>query len=406
MIRDKAVTQPVVPRFDWYRSLFTRFLSGITGGSIVLSQQGYTSTRFGDDTGQPIQLEIIQPDVIKKIIKGGSIAAGETYIQGLWRCSDLHALLDLIGRNQSQLDALDASQNWLFALMSKIQHVLRRNNKRQAKKNILAHYDLGNDFYQSFLDSRMQYSAAIYDRDDCTLEQAQENKLTRICEELALKPGDHLLEIGSGWGGLALFAATHYGCKVTTTTISDQQYKYCQAQVKKAGLEDRITLLNQDYRDLTGTYDKLVSIEMIEAVGESFLENFAQRCATHLKPGGRMLLQSITIADDRFEQYRNQVDFIQQYVFPGGFLPSVSMIRELFQKQGLQIDNQFEMGLDYARTLNDWHLAVQAARSEGKHFDFDESFYRLWHFYFAYCESGFRSFNTGTQQFTLVKSAS
>jgi cyclopropane-fatty-acyl-phospholipid synthase len=390
---------------NWARKLVVNSFAGLKGGSITLSQPGYTSIHLGElDHPNNVEVHILDPQVFARILRGGSVAAGETYIDGLWRCSDLHALLQLLANNQQQIDSLDRRLHWLSDGWMKLQHFFRRNHKRQAKKNILAHYDLGNGFYQSFLDSQMQYSSALFAGQALSLEQAQNQKLKRICEQLQLSADDHLLEIGTGWGGLAMYAAKHYGCKVTTTTISDKQFAHVQQLVKQQQLEHLITVLNKDYRDLSGEYDKLVSIEMIEAVGEQYLPGFAEICAKRLKVGGRMLLQAITIDDRRFSAYRKSVDFIQQYVFPGGFLPSPSLLKQLFSKQRLIPVQRLEMGLDYAQTLQQWHQRVLQQRQEGKqNFGFSEQFYRLWHFYFAYCEAGFRSRNIGTEQLTLVK---
>ncbi len=390
---------------NWARKLVVNSFAGLKGGSITLSQPGYTSIHLGElDHPNNVEVHILEPQVFARILRGGSVAAGETYIDGLWRCSDLHALLQLLANNQQQIDSLDRRLHWLSDGWMKLQHFFRRNHKRQAKKNILAHYDLGNGFYQSFLDSQMQYSSALFAGQALSLEQAQNQKLQRICEQLQLSPDDNLLEIGTGWGGLAMYAAKHYGCKVTTTTISDKQFSHVQQQVKQQQLEHLITVLNKDYRDLSGEYDKLVSIEMIEAVGEQYLPGFAEICSKRLKVGGRMLLQAITIDDRRFSAYRKSVDFIQQYVFPGGFLPSPSLLKQLFSKQKLIPVQRLEMGLDYAQTLQHWHQRVVQQRHEGQqNFGFSEQFYRLWHFYFAYCEAGFRSHNIGTEQLTLVK---
>ncbi|WP_432452087.1 MULTISPECIES: class I SAM-dependent methyltransferase [unclassified Agarivorans] len=389
---------------DWTRHLVLKTFDGLKGGAILMSQSGYPSVHLGEkDHPHAVEVHILDSQVFSKILKGGSIAAGETYMEGLWRCSDLHRLLQLLANNQAHLDNLDRRLHWLTNAWFKLQHFFRRNHKRQAKKNILAHYDLGNDFYQSFLDPQMQYSSAIFGGKPLSLAAAQHNKLSRICEQLQLKPSDHLLEIGTGWGGLAIFAAQHYGCQVTTTTISDEQYHYACQQVEQAGCGDLITVLNRDYRELSGTFDKLVSIEMIEAVGEQYLPGFAQLCAERLKSGGLMLLQAITIEESRFAVYRNSVDFIQQYIFPGGFLPSPSLLKRLFSQQGLQPVQRLEIGLDYAQTLQYWHQRLQQHQQQSLDFGFDEQFYRLWHFYFAYCEAGFRSHNIGTEQLTLHK---
>ncbi|WP_026972042.1 SAM-dependent methyltransferase [Aliagarivorans marinus] len=384
------------------RKMLTHIFDGLEGGCIQLSQPGYPSIKLGDTSHQKVvDIQIQDPSVIARILRGGSIAAGESYIEGAWRCSDLHALLQLIAENQHKLDKLDGHLHWLQVLLTRLQHYGRRNHKQQAKKNILAHYDLGNPFYQGFLDPAMQYSSALYYSDGDSLELAQQHKLQRICEQLQLDPDDHLLEIGTGWGGLACYAAQHFGCRVTTTTISDEQFAFACDKVKQLDLQQQVTVLNKDYRELEGSFDKLVSIEMIEAVGERYLQGFIDLCAQRLKSGGIMVLQAITIADHRFASYRNSVDFIQQHVFPGGFLPSPGMLSDLLRSQ-FEYLNNLEMGLSYAQTLKHWHhRVIEQRREQSLGAQFDDAFYRLWHFYFAYCEAGFRTGNIGTCQLTL-----
>ncbi|MGJ8682816.1 SAM-dependent methyltransferase, partial [Paraglaciecola sp.] len=259
-------------------------------------------------------------------LQGGSIGVAEAFIDGKWSSPNLTNVIRIFAKAQQQIDTLEAKRTWKNKIKNMLFHWKNRNTQSGSKRNILAHYDLGNELYTRFLDPKMMYSSAIYPNETSTLDEAQSYKLQTICERLSLKSADHLLEIGTGWGGLAIYAAQHYGCKVTTTTISDAQFAYAHAQVLKLGLEDQITLLKDDYRDLTGKYDKVVSIEMIEAVGYKFLPSFFQQCNDRLKPGGKVLIQAITIADQRFEYYKNNVDFIQKYIFPGGFLPSVNTL--------------------------------------------------------------------------------
>jgi len=276
-------------------------------------------------------------------------------------------------------------------------HWQNRNTQSGSKRNILAHYDLGNELYTRFLDPQMQYSSAIYPSETTTLEYAQLYKLKTICERLKLTKDDHLLEIGTGWGGLAIYAAQHFGCKVTTTTISDAQYSYAEERVKALGLESQVTLLKQDYRELTGTYDKVVSIEMIEAVGYEFLPSFFKQCNDRLKEGGKLLIQSITIADQRFEHYRRNVDFIQRYIFPGGFLPSINELsKQMTSNTVLVIEGLHDIGLDYAKTLAHWRDNFLASWSELPQFGYDEEFKRLWLYYLAYCEGAFLERSTST----------
>lgn len=323
-------------------------------------------------------------------LQGGSIGVAEAFIDGKWSSPNLTNVIRIFAKAQQQIDTLEAKRTWKNKIKNMLFHWKNRNTQSGSKRNILAHYDLGNELYTRFLDPKMMYSSAIYPNETSTLDEAQSYKLQTICERLSLKSADHLLEIGTGWGGLAIYAAQHYGCKVTTTTISDAQFAYAHAQVLKLGLEDQITLLKDDYRDLTGKYDKVVSIEMIEAVGYKFLPSFFQQCNDRLKPGGKVLIQAITIADQRFEYYKNNVDFIQKYIFPGGFLPSVNTLSQhITEHSELVIENLNDIGLDYAKTLDDWRKNFLASWSELTHLGYDEKFKKLWLYYFAYCEGAF-----------------
>jgi cyclopropane-fatty-acyl-phospholipid synthase len=286
----------------------------------------------------------------------------------------------------------------------KISHFANRNSAEQAKRNISAHYDLGNKLYSKFLDRSMMYSAAIYPDSNASLAQAQQHKLHTICEKLQLKQTDHLVEIGTGWGGLAIHAAKHYGCKVTTTTISEEQHSYAQQWIDKEGLGDKITLLKKDYRLLDGEYDKLVSIEMIEAVGKRYLTTFFNKCSSLLKPDGLMLLQSITIDDRRHASYSNSVDFIQKYIFPGGYLPSQMIInKHLKNDTDLSIADIQDIGLDYAQTLQDWFVAFMMQKQALAEDGYDDRFMRMWQYYLNYCEGGFLERAISTLQLVMRK---
>jgi cyclopropane-fatty-acyl-phospholipid synthase len=272
----------------------------------------------------------------------------------------------------------------------RLTHRLRRNTRRQSRRNIAAHYDLGNDFYRLFLDPTLSYSAGIWPQPDSSLEQAAVHKLDVICRKLDLRPEDHLLEIGTGWGGLAIHAARHYGCRVTTTTISARQREYAVQRIAEAGLQDRVTVLDQDYRDLRGQFDKLVSVEMIEAVGLAFLDEYFRLCSERLRPNGRMLLQGIVIADRIFEQAQRSVDFIQKYIFPGGALPSLGAIRaSVARATDLRPAGLQDIGLDYARTLREWRRRFLAQLPAVRQLGFSDEFIRMWEYYLAYCEGGF-----------------
>ncbi|ABM02842.1 cyclopropane-fatty-acyl-phospholipid synthase [Psychromonas ingrahamii 37] len=342
----------------------------------------------------------------RKILLGGSVAAGESYIQGWWSSPDLTKVIQVLGREQGVQDEIEKRLAKVMAIPTWIYHKARKNTRSGSKKNILAHYDLGNDLYEQFLDKEMLYSSAIYPTSDASLEEAQLHKLKTICDRLALKKGETLLEIGTGWGALAIYAAQHYGVKVTTTTISEEQFLYTQARVKSLGLEGSITLLKSDYRDLTGQYDKLVSIEMIEAVGHEYLASFFEICNNHLKPHGKMLIQAITIADQRYDQYRSSVDFIQRYIFPGGCLPSISvMANNINNKTDMVITSLHDIGMDYAQTLNHWREQFEISLLEIKKLGYNDDFIRLWRFYFCYCEGAFLERNISAVHLIAAKPA-
>ena len=343
------------------------------------------------------KIHIHDMSVYKDFVKGGSIGVAEAFIAGKWSSPNLTNVIRIFAKAQQQTDKLESKKSFFNKIKNAITHWQNRNTQSGSKKNILAHYDLGNELYTRFLDPQMMYSSAIYPSPTTSLEYAQLYKLKTICERLSLTEDDHLLEIGTGWGGLAIYAAQNFGCKVTTTTISDAQYEYAEQRVKELNLEGKITLLKKDYRDLTGTYDKVVSIEMIEAVGYEFLPSFFEQCNDRLKEGGKLLIQSITIADQRFEHYKNNVDFIQRYIFPGGFLPSVNVLSEqLTESSEMVIEGLHDIGLDYAKTLADWRSSFLDSWTELTQFGYDEQFKRLWLYYFAYCEGAFleRSIST------------
>ncbi|MET2947025.1 cyclopropane-fatty-acyl-phospholipid synthase family protein [Vibrio owensii] len=350
------------------------------------------STPNGDYNSEPVAatIEVKHPGFYSRLLQGGSIAAGEAYMDGWWDSPDLTALMKLMALNLRALDKLEEQGSWLTKLLYKFSHWSNRNSEENSRKNIHAHYDLGNNLYEAFLDTNMLYSSALYNNADDSLEQAQINKMDRLCQQLELKPTDHVVEIGTGWGAMAIYMAEQYGCQVTTTTISEEQHAYAEQKIKERGLENRITLLKEDYRNLTGTYDKLVSIEMIEAVGKQFLPSYIKVCESLLKSGGLMAIQAITIADQRYDYYSNNVDFIQKYIFPGGFLPSVTSLTQATTKYSdLVTRDLFDIGLDYAKTLNEWHLRFNRAESEVRSFGYDDRFVRMWRYYLSYCEGGF-----------------
>ena len=388
------------------RRLCLRLLAKLEVGSLILHDGGETF-QFGtsDDPSQPhAEVHVHDRSLYRLLLSGGSIASGEAYMQGYWTSPDLVQVMRLFSANLATLELLESKQSILVRLGLKISHALKRNTRKGSRKNISAHYDLGNDFFKLFLDPTMMYSAALFGTDETRLEEASTAKLEELCRQLELDSGDHLLEIGTGWGGMAIHAAKHYGCRVTTTTISREQYEYALAQVEAAGLQDRVTVLCEDYRNLQGSFDKLVSIEMIEAVGHDYYSSYFQRCSQLLKPEGKMVIQAITIADQRYEAARNSVDFIQRYIFPGGSLPSIAVIADhLARDTDMQMIHLRDITRDYALTLARWRERFLAAQSTVEKMGFERSFIRMWEFYLAYCEGGFRERIIGTVQLAFAK---
>jgi cyclopropane-fatty-acyl-phospholipid synthase len=383
-------------------------LEKLQDGQIVVSENGEHLT-FGnltDDLPLTAQLCVLSPKFYSDIVFGGSIGAGEAYIHGNWACSELSDLLRILLRNREVLEQMDSGLALLGKPVQKLFHALNKNTRKGSRKNIAAHYDLGNDFYQLWLDPKMMYSCAYFDTPDTSLEDASTEKLDRICRKLDLSVDDSVIEIGTGWGGFAIHAARHYGCHVTTTTISEQQYNYAQQAIVDAGLEDRITLLLQDYRDLEGRFDKLVSIEMIEAVGHEFHDAYFKKCCELLKPDGQMLLQAITIADQRYDQYKSSVDFIKRYIFPGGCLTSVTdMSRTMTRHTDMRVIHLEDIGPHYATTLRHWHNRFFARIDEVREFGYSDAFIRMWQFYLSYCESAFIERAIGNVQMLVMRPA-
>lgn len=383
------------------RSVLAR-LKGLTHGSLCIVE-GDERLRLGSGSPQ-VTVRVFDPAFWQAVALGGSVGAGEAYMDGLWDCDDLVELIRLVLRNRAVLDDMERGLARLSAPMRALLHWLRRNTRAGSRRNIAAHYDLGNDFYQLWLDPSMMYSCAVFERPGMSLHEASIAKLERICRKLDLGPADHVLEIGTGWGGFALYAARSRGCRVTTATISRQQYELARERVRAAGLDHLIEVLLCDYRDLCGRYDKLVSIEMIEAVGADYLTTYFRQCSRLLKPDGIMLLQAITIADQRYEQALKEVDFIQKHIFPGGFLPSVTALAAaMTQASDLKIVQLEDIGPHYAKTLAHWRRNFLAAQDSVRALGFDERFIRMWLFYLCYCEGGFRERDISAVQMLLAK---
>lgn len=339
---------------SWSRSVVLRLLIGLKYGRLIVREGRHTMV-FGLDDSLTATIQVNDPSFYARLLSAGSIGAGEAYIDGLWDADDLTAVVRILVVNQEVLSQLEQKVSWLLTPINRLRHLFNGNSRSGSKKNILAHYDLGNDMYRSFLDPTMMYSAAVYPDESSSLEDASRYKLDLICRRLNLQSRDRVIEIGSGWGGFAIHAALHYGCHVTTTTISDAQYAEAQKRVEALNLGDRITLLKKDYRDLEGRFDKLVSIEMIEAVGHRFLPGFIATCSRLLKEDGAMLIQAITIKEQLYRSYLNGVDFIQRHVFPGGcLLSNQRLVSLLGDNSDMVVRSIDDYGFDYARTLKDW----------------------------------------------------
>jgi len=390
----------------WARSMILQHLGTMQRGQLVIEENG-EKTIYGDqsDTVSLVaELTVVNSDTFSALALNGVIGAGESYMDGHWTSPDLVKVIRFFVINMQTLDAMDGERTWLSRMGMWLLDRVNRNTIARAQKNISAHYDLGNDFFSLFLDQTMMYSSAVFADENISLYEASNAKLETICQQLKLNASDHLVEIGTGWGGMAIYAAQNYGCRVTTTTISQEQFDFATKRVNDLGLNDQVTVLMQDYRKLTGHYDKLVSIEMIEAVGRQYFSEYFSRCADLLKPDGLMLIQAITIADQRYDQATKAVDFIQRYIFPGGCLPSVNIIgHHVASNTDMMIISLSDIGRDYAITLERWREQflekLETVRSQG----FDERFIRMWEYYLCYCEGGFRERVISTAQIVMAK---
>ena len=389
------------------RSIMLKVFASLPQGKMVIKERGVLVDTFGQkDSELHAEIDFQCLSVYQSLLFGGSVASGETFSDGLWTTPNLTNVIRVFARNLPLLDSWESKMEWLAFPIRKISHLANKNSASGSKKNIAAHYDLGNKLYTRFLDDTMMYSSAIYPSINSTLAQAQNAKLKAVCDKLQLTSKDHVVEIGTGWGGLAVFAAKNYGCKVTTTTISEEQHQYTQNLINKEGLQDKITLLKEDYRLLEGKYDKLVSIEKIEAVGKEYLPTFFKKCSSLLKDEGLMVLQAITISDHRLESYSKSVDFIQKHIFPGGFLPSQLLINQHLKKHtDLMIRDLHDIGLDYARTLRDWHHKLLENKEPLAEDGYDDRFMNMWRYYFSYCEGGFLERTISTVQLVISKPA-
>ena len=370
------------------RRLLHRALGGLQGGTVTIVDGGDRTVHGG---GAPaVRIVVHAPSFYSRAVFGGVLGAGESYMDGDWDCDDLVGLMRVLTRDWRTQDQVDYRRGAVAVVADSLRHVARRNSRRGSARNVEAHYDLGNDFFRLFLDERMMYSAAVFDAGCESLEAASTAKIERLCRKLRLAPGEELLEIGGGWGGLAVHAAERFGCRVTTVTLSRAQADYARTLVQDRGLGACVDVVLADYRDITGQFDKLVSVEMIEAVGHRYLPAYFRACARLLKPHGLFALQAITIRDQRYRRALRSVDFIKKHIFPGGFVPSVSVLVDAAARHtdAVLIDLE-DIGQDYARTLREWSRRFEARRGDIVALGFDERFLRRWRFYFAYCEGGF-----------------
>jgi cyclopropane-fatty-acyl-phospholipid synthase len=386
------------------RRLVLARLASISAGRLRVREGDDVLTFGTTGTGPDASLDVLDPAFYAEIAFGGSVGAGESYMLGHWRTDDLTALMRLMLRNRDTLDGMETGLARASSPLRRAAHRLHRNTRAGSRRNIAAHYDVGNDFFRLMLDETMMYSCALFERPDMTLAEASVAKLDTICRKLALKPSDHVIEIGTGWGGFALHAAGRYGCRVTTTTISPSQFELARERVRAAGLDDRVTVLREDYRDLGGRYDKLVSIEMIEAIGHRQFGEFFAKCASLLEPAGRMLLQSITIADRHYARARDEVDFIKRYIFPGCCIPAVgALAAAIARSSDLRIVHLEDIGPHYATTLAHWRANFRAALADVRRLGYPDTFIRMWEFYLCYCEAGFAERALGDVQMVITR---
>ena len=382
-------------------------LRGLRNDRLVIVE-GDERREYGDITGSAELIATIivhNPRCYAEVAFGGTIGAGEAYMKGYWTADDPTAVIRILLRNRDLLNSIESGLSRVSEPAHKIFHCWNRNSRRGSRRNISAHYDLGNDFFRLWLDDSLMYSSAVFEEPTMTLEEASQAKLKGICEKLELSPKDNLLEIGTGWGGLAIYAAREYGCRVTTTTISKEQYQFAQERVQEEGLTELITVLMEDYRDLSGQFSKLVSVEMLEAIGHEFVDTYFQKCSDLLEPDGKMLVQTITIAHAQYESARRSVDFIQRYIFPGGSLSSVRVLQSSVARTAdLRVHHMEDIGPDYAVTIRHWRERMFTKLADVRSLGYSEEFIRMWEFYFCYCEGGFIERAIGNAQLLLVKS--
>ena len=369
--------------------LVLRHLLKLRHGQIIF--KGVWTGTVGEPSDLKAVIQVDDKKLMELLFRNGVLGAAEGFIRGYWSSENLVEVIQILARNRDVLDRMNQNVfSKTSQLFLKAWYSSRKNSIEGSRKNIADHYDLSNDFFKLFLDPSMMYSSAVFKEPEMTLEQASDYKKELICQKLQLQPMDHLVEIGSGWGGFAIYAARHYGCKVTTITISQAQYDEALKRVEEAGLAHRVEIQLKDYRLLEGKYDKLVSIEMIEAVGEQYLSTYFKQCRQLLKPNGLALIQAITIEDARYEKALKTIDYIKRYIFPGSFIPCISVMTQAASEQKLRLKHLEDIGQSYAQTLHFWRESFLAKHDQILALGFDEDFIRMWDFYLCYCEGGFK----------------
>ncbi len=380
--------------------IFILALNNLKYGKLKLSIDGNHHFISGEFSGPNADLKIENKDAIKKILLEGSVAFGEEYVNGNIKTSDLENLLSYFAVNNDEAEK-NIKYNLLFKIKNKLNHYFNKNTKKGSKKNIHSHYDLGNNFYKIWLDKSMTYSSAIFKNETDNLQIAQKNKYNQLLKLAEIKDSDAVLEIGSGWGGLVDQITSYFNCKITTTTISEEQYKYVTSKFLKIKNKN-INILKKDYRDLTGKFDKIISIEMFEAVGKEFWNIYFKKLKSLLNQNGIIVLQIITIKDNAYNYYKNNPDFIQKHIFPGGMLPSLNILKKILENNKLKIIENKNYPEHYAKTLSNWRNNFNSSLNEIKKNGFDERFIRLWNYYLAYCESGFKTKRIGLNQIKII----
>ncbi|WP_446830103.1 class I SAM-dependent methyltransferase [Candidatus Foliamicus sp.] len=402
----KPASQAGLPPSAWRGPILSR-LGRLRSGKLEIVEGGRSLVVGGVDCGEAApaaRLEVLDSALWRTVALGGSVGAGESFMAGQWRSPDLAALLRVLLRERDVLEGLEGPMTRVAGLLRRAAYAWRRNTRVGAKRNIAQHYDVGNDFFELVLDPTMLYSCAYFETDEVELEQASIAKLDRLCGMLALEPGMRVLEIGSGWGACAIHLAREYGCRVVSITISQRQFAEASRRIKAAGVSDLVELRLQDYRDVKGRFDRLISIEMIEAVGAQYLDLYFQRCSELLADDGRMALQAITITDQNYRQALKTVDFIKQYIFPGGFLPSVEAIMGAVRRRtDLRLVEMEDIGSHYVRTLQHWAAALARNHNAIRELGYPEEFIRMYEFYFRYCEAGFAERTIGDAQMLFAK---